>query len=302
MAERSFLAANDLIAYPLVDGDNFDIVEGGHLPRKGLADAMFVMGSASGYQPGSHDIYLERYERTWMTMRFYFYVQTVGLPTWCFMFSFPASTKTGTTIATIAQGIVDSNLLDPEVGEGFLTVGNLSEFFELGEGVFHTWAPRVEPSLVVNPSAAFATSLSIANQRRVCPTGCNQVAVATPESVCMHTKGLLGGVKFLEGYNAKIGISTVDNAIQLGAEIGAGQGEPCHDILIGADGACGFEERDCETCDGFIKTINGVPSVSGSFLLLGGAGVVVLEEPASHTLRIRCQEELRLCQSSSSSE
>jgi hypothetical protein len=90
-------------------------------------------------------------------------------------------------------------------------------------------------------------------------------------------------LKFKEGFNASILVNELGNVIEIGGVLGAGAGETCEDIIIDENG---FQAgNDCVSCDGFIKSINGVPTPDGRLRINGTAGVSVVPEPENNRIR-----------------
>jgi len=299
MAELEFLDHMDKIAFPLVESDSPAFSGGGALPRQGLADAGFLMGIDSGFEAYTHVLRLHSYARGGETMSFDFRSDAPGMSAYRFLFEFGASTDFGTAVRVYATRI-DSGAEAPSYGEGYIAVGDLTDLYALGEGTFELAATlRVEPALLQALGDTLMNTLSVANQPRLCPTKPGSSAVPEPDYVCPFIKNLDGEVLFSEGNNSKISVDADRNLIQLGAAVGAGLGEPCEDVIIDED--CGFTRgEECDPCDEYIRSLNGMQAPEGVLYLTNGPGVVIVNEPTNHRVRVIVEAYLRTCVSSSS--
>jgi len=329
MAELDWLEANDLRAYPLIDGD-FSLSGGLTLPRKGLVDAGFMLGIDSYFEPGQDSIYL--------------YSITIGLTTltlraraeyadaerdflrcyeWCFSFALLA--KFGETVHADATHI-ETSLPASDRGQGFITVGDLSELaaLPLGEHLLLS-APSFEPALSQSLVRSFAKSINLANGPRPCPPICecepssssssdsssdpsssDSSSSSSPSGECTdpdpiepdgddhdaalpETVGLTGAIKLMPGYNCEITVVAGQNLVQIGAGVKSGKGAPCNDLRIDETGQ--VWEDLCAACDGPIYTLNGIGAETEHFQLIGGPSVVVTPNADEHEIVISLDEE-----------
>jgi len=296
MAELEFLDHMDKIAFPLVNGDDRSFVGGGALPRQGLSDAGFLLGVDSGFVAATHTVRLYSYARSGSTMSFDF--RSDAMVEHRFLFEVPATTSFGKAFRVTATRIV-GGASAPSYGEGYIVVGNLEELEALGEGTFLlTGTLRVEPALLQPLVNTLMNTLSIANEPRLCPTVPGSSAVPEPDYVCPFIKNLDGAIKFSEGNNARVSVDADNNVLQLGGAVGAGLGEPCEDVIIDED--CGFTRgEECDPCDDYIRSFNGMQTEDGVIYFTEGPGVVVINEPDDHRIRIVIDSDLRTCTSSS---
>lgn len=302
MAERDFYNIGDLIAYPLVYGDDMSFVSSGVLPRQGLVDAGFMFGLSSEFVIAQHNVVLFSVEVTISEIKFDFRSDAPGLAGYRWYFVFPIGTGPGCVdyvdATTIAGGIPDSLR-----GTGYLNVGDLTDITALGVGLYLLNSPpRVEPALLQSLIGSFVQAVNLADDFRLCPTACCDSSSSSSSSssagiddALLVASGLTGSVKFKEGFNAQIQVDPVANAIVVGAGIGLGAGQPCHDLTIDQNG---ISSDACGTCQGFIRSINGIISRTGSLSLAGGPGVTV--EAAAHKLIVK-MDVTQLCLLSSSS-
>jgi hypothetical protein len=297
MAELEFLDQLDKISFPLVNGDNRAFLEGGELPRQGLIDAGFLLGLSSGFIVGSDMVRLHSYARIGSTMSFDFRSNASGMNEHRFLFEFPSSTDFGVAIRVTATRI-DDGTLTPAYGEGYLVVGNLVDLNALGTGTFTLVGNlRIEPALL-QPLTALVNTISIANEPRLCPTKPGSSAIPEPDYVCPFIKNLTGDVVFSEGNNSRISVNAVNNTIQFGASLGAGLGPPCEDVII--DENCGFVRgEECDPCDDYIRSFNGMPTEDGTIFFTEGPGVSIENDPLNHRITVFINSDVRTCRSSS---
>lgn len=308
MAERGFLDHNDLISYPLVEGDPRGFSEGGSLPKRGLTDARFLLGVSSQFDPGAHLVRLHQFLYWGTEMRLYFRSDSPGLQDYQFRFDFPAYAAFGTVVRAVASLIDPPYTEDGTFGEGVVVLGDLADLRALGGWRTVSGILRIEPALIQSMYNLFAGSISLANQRRPCPPRCGETPVSPAASRCAYVRGLSGLLKFREGYNMKISLLEDSRTIQLNASLGSGAGQPCRDRIIDVHGSssssggpdCSFEESRCIECDGMIVSVNGMQSRDGQFMILGGQGVKVIDDPDNHKITVKFLEADRICQSSSS--
>lgn len=325
MAELDWLEANDLRAYPLVDGD-FSLSGGLTLPRKGIADAGFMLGIDSYFEPGQDSVYLYSVTigLTSLTLRAraeYADAERDFLRCYEWSFSFALLAPFGTTVHADATHI-ETNLPAPDRGQGFITIGDLSELAALPLGEhFLLNEPSFEPALLQSLVRSFAKSINLANGPRPCPPicecepssssssdpsssdssssssssgGCVDPDPIEPDSddhdeALPEAVGLVGAVKLMPGYNCEITVVEGQNLIQIGAGVKSGEGEPCSDLRIDEDGQVWADL--CAACDGPIYTLNGIGAEIEHFQLIGGPSVVVTPNADENEIVISLDEE-----------
>lgn len=285
MAELNFLNTGDYIRYPLVEGDDFSFNEGGELPRRGMSDAGFLLGLLSEFNIDTDIVYLHSIVVDVNTVTFDFRSDAVGLLEWRWLYVFDVNAPFGCTAYSDAEPIL-GGLPDAARGSGFLTIGTLSDIVALGVGTYTlSELCPVEPALLQSLIDSYVNTISIANDPRRCPPGCcnNSSSSGQSESssssplptgdAFIYATGLVGAVKLKEGYNVDLIMSELDNSIEINARVGGGAGEPCEDIIIDEHG---FQPgNSCATCDGYVKSVNGVAAVGGKIVLNGSAGISV---------------------------
>lgn len=184
MPQTDWLQKNDYRAYPLVEGD-FSLLPVGssmsgqptELPRRGLVDAGFVLGIESLFDPAQDSVYLHSIVKTAWSVTFRFRARYddperdfLGCYEW--LFEFDLDTPFGVTRFTDATHI-DTGAPNPLRGQGFITVGNLSEIADIMDGEWLLSAePEVEPGLLQSLVRTYVRTLNAANEPRPCPSGC----------------------------------------------------------------------------------------------------------------------------------
>lgn len=308
MAERDFYNIGDFITYPLVSGDNLSFVSSGELPRRGLVDAGFMFGLTSEFVIAQHDVFLYSVEITISDIKLDFRSNAPGLSGYRWYFIFPIGTAPGCVDYVDASTIV-GNVPDRQRGSGYLNVGDLTELVALGVGLYVLSVtvatglpPRVEPALLQSLIGSFVQDINLADDFRLCPDACCDSSSSSSSSssagiddALLVASGMTGAIKFKEGYNAQIQVDPVANAIVIGAGVGLGAGQTCHDLTIDENG---ISSDACGTCQGFIRSINGITTKTGGLSLAGGPGVTVAT--AAHKLVVK-MDVTQLCLLSSSS-
>ena len=196
---------------------------------------------------------------------------------------------------------------DEPLWGGYIVTGPLTALAALlpneGDHLTRTDGGIVEPGLIQNLAGTFVTTINIANADRTRVTssdGCPETQWAYPtgeDVIHVSAQNLVGNVKMRAGYNASVRQDGFDNAIVLGAAVGAGEGEPCNEVPL-------FSGEIAPTgstlltgglrCDQLIRTLNGV---GGRFLVIrAGLGVKIESDPQNNKLRINADmSQLSVC-------
>jgi len=307
MPENQFLSTADFISYPLVTGDYFFSSEwssdGGSswaaysdpLPRRGLADATFIMGPTSGFDAAVDQVYLYAVivEASWL--RLDFRSTSWGLAGRRWLFSFARPVAFGTEVTAYASLIAGS----PDTGAGLasLIVGDVSDLEALGLGVHVLVTPApVEPARLQSVVNSYARSLNLANDPRFCPPACCSSEVPEPSSESYEeATGLIGDVKLADGWNCVLAVTEADNTIMINGEAGKGLGWPTANLIVTEEGASSEDCGDNQSCDSFIRSVNGLVCADGRLILEGDAGMLVGSRTGDeHGLRIEPQID-QLC-------
>lgn len=306
MAERDFYNVNDFIAYPLMYGDDFSFVSSGALPQKGLVDAGFMFGLDSQFDISQHTVTLFAVTIGGSgDIIFDFRSDAPGLAGFRWLFDFPAGATDG-CVSYVDATPTPSGTPEPDRGWAFLTLGDPTDLLALGAGTYLLNAPpRIEPALLQSLVDTYVRTLNLADDKRACPAACCASSSSSSSSsssggqeAFIAAIGLMGDVKFKEGYNSRITVDTVLNSIDFDAEIGVGAGVTCDDMVIDEGG---IRVDNCQNCDGLIKSINGVQSPSGLLRLNGGSGVLFVRDPLNAHKIIGTINVSKDCFSSSSS-
>jgi hypothetical protein len=303
MPEHGWLEINDFRTFPLVTADSRMLKPActTELPRRGLSDAGFMLGVSSQFVVGMDTVNLYSVRVTFTGVDFDFRSSAPGMAGYRWLFSFLNGTAYGCTAQVDATAIVGGTP-DPDRGWGFMTIGDLKEIVALGPGLFELCTPpRVEPALIQSLLGTYVRTINVGNTERRCPTKCCETPVPfDTEKVYMLKEGIVGDVRFREGHNTQINVVVSRNLIELSAIAGAGTGETCVDYLVTADGQAGLQEDDgtlCESCDDYIRSINGVRTQDGKLVLSGSAGVKITSDQTANKLTVGVESD-RLCQSS----
>jgi len=176
---------------------------------------------------------------------------------------------------------------------GYLVTGRLADLLTVlpgdGEVTGAVGAGLVEPALVQNDANSYIGSVNVGNADRTrvdAPGDCPPLTWPhdTGEDVIfVNASCLRGDIRFKPGYNAIVRQESDTNLLIFGAEVGAGEGQPCDQVPL-FDGevppAGSALLEGGPRCNEVIRSINGV---GGKFAaLLGGTGVTVTQLPASN--------------------
>lgn len=301
MAERDFYNVNDHRSYPFIHDDTRSLLPAGLLPDRGLVDAGFTMGHLSGFEPGTDSVYLHSFVIAVGEVRFDFRSGAPGFSGRRFLFTIPAGTPAGAT------DYQDSVLItgggdDPDYGQAFLTVGDLTEILALGDGTYTaSGVLRVEPALIQTEHNAFVEDITVANKSRCCPESCTNPLSSSssssssgapeedcdPDRNCIYASDLTGDILFREGNNITIQLDEENNAFLFDALVGFGEGESCEDVIIDGDGEANFHRGEfCLACDEVIKSINGHEVPEGRLTIISSPGVQVIPNAPSYEVGI----------------
>jgi hypothetical protein len=198
---------------------------------------------------------------------------------------------------------------DEPLWSGYLVTGDLTALDEVlpGDGELvrsDTGDATVEPALLQNLRAGYVLSLNIANDDRTRALPDEECSATEwpyeTGGVFVYQRCLTGEVVLDVGYN--VTLDQTDDAVIVGAAVGAGLGEPCAEVPL-------FEDE--EAPDGSVllsgglrcqDAIRAVSGVSGPVLaLLAGNGVTVTASPEDHQLTVTVDmSNLALCANSES--
>jgi hypothetical protein len=312
MARPGFYNDNAHRSYPFLDADL-----GMPLPESAVVDFGCLMGLSVGYDDEAHKVYLHRVYRDTGVFRFEFRCTAPAMAGQSLTFLVPDTSSeyaSFTATVDVAPGSSGSSLSsecgdDPD-WEGFLVIGDL---FDLKNAIAVSeslddvgGATTVEPALVQNLARTFVRAVHLANADRVRtqpPPGCpdSDVPTTDPDHSYVIARCLTGDLKFVEGYNSSIRQSDSDNAIVIGASVGAGAGQPCDEVPLypgemSPDG--GQLLTGGPTCGEILKSINGV---GGKVIRLNqGTGVRITPGETEGELIVAVDlHDLAVCRTSS---
>lgn len=304
MAKPGFWNDNRFRAYPFLRGEIGASGTGDvdNMPWDVIVDAGFTMGLDSGYVEGEHSVWLSEISRSGTTLTFEFQSDAPGLAGSPLVFTrdtaddeytleyvdqLEEAYSESSSFSYSGQDVCDTQPL----WSGFLVTGRFDDF-AIGDG--ETWTgstATVEPATVVSLVNSFVDAVNVGNADRTrvdAADGCPEIEWAYPvgeDVVHIQQTCLTGDIRFKAGYNSEI--EQIDNQNQLifGADVGAGEGEPCDEIPIfpgetPPDGSTLYEGGP--RCNEVLRSINGM---GGQLLrLLSGTGLDITEVPAENKL------------------
>jgi len=190
---------------------------------------------------------------------------------------------------------------DPNKAIGYLVTDGLAALHEAltaDIGVADTITPnylvaipKVEHSCIVSVGGSRVESVNIANlERYTVDPCCDEITPYDDTAAHEVASGLVGDIKFHEGYNIKINLSPVSNSLTIVPSQGSGDGTPCEEVKrwpSETKPAGSSVYSGGEACADLMFTVNGVsPANNGAFQLLGGSGIRVLGYADLHRIDI----------------
>jgi hypothetical protein len=304
----------------------------GGLPDYAIADFGCIMGAESGYRAGVDTVNLSRIRSVGGYVEYEFTTTAPGLEGKVLRFVRAVSdedyiTDYAESIDENTDSTIDCSIncesCNPTPDEdcandnpwtGYLVTGKVAKLaqwlpectpIDCEEGsrvvcVFTGTVP-VEPSLIQSLSGSYARSLNVANADRTrasapqeCKDYCWPFDIQDHYTACAC---VIGNIRFVEGYNACISQSDLDNTITINACVGGGAGEPCTPPLVTDDEAPPEGRQTLDgalKCDEVIRTINGVGD--RFFEIVGGTGVVITPVPEENKVIVDINlQTLALC-------
>jgi hypothetical protein len=176
--------------------------------------------------------------------------------------------------------------------EGFLVTGDVAALAALlpADGTAAIGA-AVEPALVQTLAGGLVTRIGLANDDRTrvgAAAGCTDpVYPFEPAALHVAARCLTGEVVFQAGYNGVVRQAAADNAVVIGAAVGAGAGEPCGDRAVFADEGppAGSDLlTGGPRCDQVLRSVNGVGGPL--FTVEAGPGVTVTPDFDGHAVLV----------------
>lgn len=249
MATLDFYNQNAHRHYPLQLGST-QMFTGVRLPYSILLDAGFILGFDMG---NTNNVKLVSINKSGSDLIFRF--EAIGYSSSPFLFQVNKDSVNGKrTDITIANG-----------GMGYLVTGLLGDFYtalgntNTAQGIYY-----VEPALIQCLKDTYVQSFTIVSGQRsiyVPPDGCSSTDAG--DEYYITGSGIVGDVKFKEGYNAQIRILD-STTIEIGARVGYGSGKPC--VELEADDGVLVEDVqfDGPECAQLLYSINGIKPVNGN--------------------------------------
>jgi len=221
-------------------------------------------------------------------------------------FTFRVTISGAVKTFTVERDVSDEFITYSEYSDDDITVfavtGILTDAASVADGTYCPVGGRggylaVEPQRIHPLAGNSVTSINLANEARTKADDpeCDPTTTDVPSTTSaageaiVAAEDLTGHVKFVEGYNASVGLSESLNLLTLGSRIGAGAGQPCGEIPL-------TPEEEMEpgllsggpACSDVVFTLNGIQVDSrGNFLLLGSRGLEVESYPDDHMIIIR---------------
>lgn len=303
MPRPGFYNDNEYRAYPFVYVANYG---GPALPDSAVVDAGFIMGLDSGFEPGTHSVWLSSVTRSGGLYTFTFSSDAPGAEGLPIVFERAESALAWENeYASSANESVNEGCDAAPVWEGFLVTGPLdalADWIEPGQTIVFAANDRVlEPSRIQSLVRSYVRSINLGNFSRVLalpPTGeayaeCDNSVGDITRYVVVNARCLQGNLKIREGYNCRVRQIERTNELRIGAEKNAGTPLDADGCQYGGELPLYTSEPLPEgskffsggpACDELISTINGIGG--GNVNIIGGTGVIVTTDSATHTVRI----------------
>jgi len=295
MSQTKFYNDNSNRGYPFLRGEAF-------LPNSAIVDCGFVFGPGSGFVAGTSTVYLAAVQRAEDLFIFTFkttagnlldreirFVRDITADPYVIEYADPLDNRQESASASESLSY-SCNYVDDFAG--YLVTGPLEALQTLlpTDGEL-TGIATVEPALLRDASAAYARTLNLANGDRTRyenPDDCRpQCWPVPPQPLWIVQRCVQGLIRFKEGYNLRISQDAEDNLLKFDASVGAGEGEPCHQVPLypGEDlPANSIFYEGGPACNQVIRSINGI---GGRMVdIRGKLGVRVQAEPEKHRIII----------------
>jgi hypothetical protein len=320
--------------YPFAPAD-FEVSAGALDGKAAFSDAGFTLGVASAFEHSRDHVYLERYYKTATTIQFVFRLwygedaDYAAMQCYEWVFEFPLDAPLGATVYAVPTRIIAPGRLgseNPEMGLGFLSVGNLDMALTaaVDGNVTLVNLPAIEPALLQSNVNTFVNKLRAANEERPCPpvcdcdssssssssgssdsssssssksssSGCEDPDAPEPASLTAPTRLPLPGGRFTEavklkpGYNCAIDVDEASNIVTVRSKLYGGEGMQCEDLRIEDDGEPVPET--CVGCDELVYAVNNYGYDVERLQLAGGQGVLVLPDPENHRVVVMLEDD-----------
>lgn len=301
MTVLNYYDGNQGISYPFEDGADMAFVvdqtsEVVVLSDQVVVDFGSVVGVRVDYKIDHDAIRLRRIRREADDVIFTFETTCAALSEYELSFAIPTTAER--FCLQYSYGMVpasDSSMsgIDLDLDwTGFLVVGQLDSILTVldpGQSMTADTGPSVEHRCVQTLYRGYVQSINLANhdRLRVTPSSDCGSPVDQSTAIIVNATDIIGRPGFAEGYNCFIELVESSNSIVIGADVGAGAGEPCEEIPLYA-GESAPEGSELLTggpkCKDTITSINGVSAASVKVEAGPGVRVYVDPEDASHLI------------------
>lgn len=310
MSVPGWLSENSERAYPFIEREGMQE----KLPDTVLLDAGFVVGTRSGFIPGTHHIWLSETNKISGGVSFRFRSDAPGLLHSVLEFHAPGDlaefsllevdveSGDSSSSSSVFLSSREDNCGTEPLWEGWLVLGSVQPLLDLSDTLTHGVDEFIiEPCRIQCLTGHLLSTFNSANGDRTRATaaeGCQTAAALVPELVPFIDSQCVEGVLSLrEGYNCTLFQNKLDNSITISAVKGSGAGEPCVEVPIFS----GEEPPTGESllsggpsCRDVIGSINGV---GGPRLMISaGSGVRVSAGPGDNEITVTVDlRGLRAC-------
>lgn len=292
-----FYADNEGRAYPLVPFSNVPLKQPAPAipPLDTLIDFGCMVGLDAEFDSSVNIVYLYQITRTGNVFEFDFRSDAPGLVGYALVFSrnltdaeYTTDYVTATPTADSEVALDDSDSSQSPLWEGFLVTGpmdSLAALMPLDEVVVAAASPQIEPALVQNLGQSYLRTINLANQDRTRvtpPDNCPGFGDPVPDPVyIINAVGLIGDVRFVEGYNVSIKQNTRNNSLSFAAGQSAGDSTPfCSEVPLYVDEPSpddGSLLTGGPACDEVVNSINGL--TASVINLVADLGTTIIPSP-----------------------
>lgn len=295
------------------------------LPDEFIADCGFIMGPESGFEEGTHSVFLYKITRvSAMEVTYEFRSDAPNLAEAPLIFTRNLTDEIYTSefVESVLPGFIPFSLSlsgseeppPPEAfcGEpywtGYLVTGPMSAVsarLGVGQSIIRASSAEslVEPALIQNLNDSQLVSLSIANAdrtRAVRPADCPPNHWPFPTGIIyVNRECLQGNLRFRSGYNMSVSQSNLTNTLQFSAIVNAGLGEPCEEVKLFAeetppDGSPNNLLEGDFYCNEVLRSINGLQGPN--LVFFAGNGVAITSDSANNKVVVDINlQDLSLC-------
>ena len=247
--------------------DSVVLGNGQVFPRDGVLDAGLFFGGESGYELDTHLVYLRGVRQSGSDVTLYFRATSDPLALVDLTATFDTSTAFGEMVEIHAPD-------GPRQAYGYVVIGDAQKISDALLGVatlvtatlsYDGGPAEVEPSRVQSQYLSVLTRLTLVEKQTTqwAPAGED----AAEEQYVVKAEDLVGNLYFNDGFNTEANIRPAENAVEIRAAVGYGQGEFCDWETVPGMPLCGQ----------LIAAVNGVQaSPDGGFTILGGRGIEVV--------------------------